>query len=64
MSDYATAYRALISPEVTYENTVWGKLRKQGDKTYHAWHVLALTRNILIYRKVHPTALRKMSEEP
>ena len=32
-------YRAWVSPEVTYENTVWGKLRKQGDTTY-AWHVL------------------------
>ena len=38
-SDFAV-YNALVSPEVTYENTVWGKLRKQGDETYFAWHVV------------------------
>ena len=32
-------YRAWVSPEVTYKNTVWGRVRKQGAKTY-AWHVL------------------------
>ena len=33
-------YRALVSPEVTYENTVWGKLRKKGETTCYAWHVI------------------------
>ena len=35
------AYRALVSPKVTYRNTPWGKMRKQGDSTY-VWHVLSL----------------------
>ena len=33
-------YRALVSPEVTYKNTVWGKLRKRGSSTYYAWHAI------------------------
>ena len=32
-------YRTWVSPEVTCENTVWGKVRKQGNSAY-AWHVL------------------------
>ena len=32
-------YRALVSPEVTYQNTVWGNLRVQGDSAY-VWHIL------------------------
>ena len=35
----SSAYRALVSPGATYENTVWGRARKQGGNIY-VWHVL------------------------
>ena len=50
-SDFAT-YLALVSPEVTYENTVWSKLRKQEDETYHAWHVVP-RKSYEAYKKVY-----------
>ena len=50
-SDFAM-YLALVSPEVTYENTVWGKLRKQGDSTYYAWHVVP-RESYEAYKKAH-----------
>ena len=58
--DFST-YRAPVSPEVTYENTVWGKLRKQGDETYYAWHVVP-RKSYEAYEKAYDGVARKVSD--